>query len=150
MKLVIVCVAFLFLASLSICFAQEFSVRMIDARNGQALPNETVTVTFTEHELKGLTGKTDASGTVAFQLSTPIPLKVLVRNYDLYPCYQLTSVNTKTLMQSGIVSRCSKQDQACRCNFSKRVSEIKANAGQIVLLARPETLWEKIQARLWE
>jgi hypothetical protein len=152
MKRVIMCAALLFPASLSICSAQEFSVCLVDARNGHPLPNETVTITFTENEssLKGLTVKTDANGTATFQLSTPLPPNVLVRNYDLYPCYQLTSTNTQALKQSGLVSRCSKQDQACRCNFSKEASEIKANPGQIVLLARPETVWEKIQARLWE
>lgn len=75
MKRVIMCAALLFPASLSICSAQEFSVRLVDARNGHPLPNETVTITFTENEssLKGLTVKTDANGTATFQLSTPLP-----------------------------------------------------------------------------
>jgi hypothetical protein len=152
MRRVITFVALLFPVSLSICSAQEYSVLLIDARNGHPLPNESVTVTFTENERspKGFTVKTDANGTASFQLPTPLPPNVLVRNYDLYPCYQLTSANTQALKQFGLVSRCSKQDQACRCNFSKEASEIKAKPGQIVLLARPETVWEKIQARLWE
>lgn len=144
--------AFLFLLSLSICSAQEFSVRLIDARNGRPLSNETVTITFTENQstLKGFTVKTDSNGTATFQLPTPLPPNVLVRNYGLYPCYKLTSTDTAALKKSGLVSRCSKPDQACRCDFGKEVGEIKANPGQIVLLARPETLWEKIQARLSE
>jgi hypothetical protein len=148
----IVSIAILLLLSFSICSAQEFSVRLVDARNGQPLSNETLTITFTENQsaLKGLTVKTDANGNATFHLPTPLPPNVLVRNYDLYPCYQLTSANTQALKQSGLVSRCSKQDQACRCNFSKEASEIEPKPGQIVLLARPETLWEKIQARLSE
>jgi hypothetical protein len=152
MKRVIISVSLLLLPSLSICSGQDFSVRLIDARNGHPLPHETVTITFTENQksLKGFTVKIDANGTATFQLPAPLPPDVLVRNYDLYPCYQLTSANTQALQQSGIVSRCSKRDQACLCDFSKEASEIKATPGQIVLLARPATLWEKIQARLWE
>jgi hypothetical protein len=150
MKRVIVCVALLFPASLSVCSAQEFSVLLIDACNGHPLPNETVTVTFTENDRapKGFTVKTDANGTATFQLPTPLPPNVPVRNYDLYPCYQLTPANTRALKKYGLVSRCSKQDQACQCNLSKEASEIKANPGQIVLLARPETLWESLVAEL--
>src|ERR1700724_2180864 len=110
MNRVIMHVALLFTASLSICCAQEFSVRLIDARNGHPLPNETVTVSFTENErsLKLFNVKTDANGTATFQLPTPLPPNVLVRNYDLYPCYHLTSAHTPALQQSGLVSRCSK------------------------------------------
>ena len=146
----IISVAFLVLLSLSICYAQEFSVRLIDARNGHPLSNETVTITFTENQkaLKGFSVKTDAHGSAAFQLPSPLPPNVLVRNYHLYPCYNWTSTNTELLKQSGLVSRCSKEDQECRCVFDKEASEIKAKPGEIVLLARPETLWEKIQARL--
>jgi hypothetical protein len=152
MKRAIMHVGFLFTASLATCCAQEFTVRLIDARNGHPLPNETVTVSFTENErsLKLINVKTDANGIATFLLPTPLPPNVLVRNYRLYPCYQLTSANTQALKQSGLVSRCSKADQACRCNFSKEAGEIKANPGQTVLFARPETLWEKVQARLWE
>jgi hypothetical protein len=76
MKRVIINVAFLFTASLSICSAQTFSVRLIDARNGHPLPNETITVSFTENErsLKLFNVKTDANGTATFQLPTPLPL----------------------------------------------------------------------------
>src|SRR5260370_28102062 len=121
MKRAIMFVALLFPASLSICAAQEFSVLLIDARNGRPLPNEAITVTFTENDRspKGFTVKTDANGTATLQLPAPLPPNILVRNYDLYPCYQLTSSDTQTLKKSGLVSRCSKQNQACRCKFSK-------------------------------
>jgi len=152
MMRLMISVLLLLLAGLSISSAQDFSVRLIDVRNGRPLPHETVTITFTENQrsLKGFTVKTDANGTATFQLPVPLPPDVLVRNYDLYPCYLLTSANTQALKLSGIVSRCSQKDQACRCDFSKEASEIKPSPGQIVLLARPQTLWEKIQARLWE
>lgn len=152
MKRTILSIATLLLLGFSICSAQEFSVRLIDARNGQPLPNKALTITFTENEraLKGFTVRTDVNGNANFHLPTPLPPNVLVRNYDLYPCYQLTAANTQDLQQSGLVSRYSQQEQACRFNFSKEASEIKAKPCQIILLARPETLWEKIQARLWE
>jgi len=105
MKRAIMCVALLLPAVFQTCSAQEFSVRLVDARNGRPLPNETVTITFTENERssKGFTVKTDAKGTATFRLPTPLPPNVLVRNYDLYPCYRQTSANTQVLKQSGLV-----------------------------------------------
>lgn len=133
--------------------AQDFSVQLIDARNGHPLPNRPVTVTFIREGAKSFEGfslKTDANGTAVFRLPSPVPQHVQLNAYDLYPCYQLTTLDVPALKESGIVSRCSKESQACQCNFSKEVDGIKATPGQILLFARPETLWERIQARLWE
>jgi hypothetical protein len=133
--------------------AQDFSVQLIDARNGHLLPNRPVTVSFIRDGAKSFEGfslKTDANGTAVFRLPSPVPHHIQLNAYDLYPCYQVTTLDVTALKEVGIVSRCSKQSQACQCNFSKEVDGIKATPGQIQLFARPETFWERIQARLWE
>ena len=133
--------------------AQDLSVQLIDARDGHPLPNRPLTVTFIREGAESFDGfslKTDASGKAVFRLPSPIPHHVQLNAYDLYPCYQLTTLDVGVLKTAGIVSRCSKQSQACRCNFSKEADGMKATPGQILLFARPETLWERIQAYLWE
>ena len=94
MKSRLIFVSLLFFAQMSICSAQDFSVRLIDVRNGRPFPNQTVTIQYRKItggslDFETLAIKTDANGSATFQLPTPTPPKVSVTAYDLYPCYDL-------------------------------------------------------------
>src|SRR5438067_10693590 len=95
-------VSFLLFAEMSICSAQDFSVRLIDVRNGRPFPNQTVTIQYRKiaggsSAFETFAIKTDANGSVSFQLPSPAPPKVNVTAYDLYPCYSLLPIDTHQL-----------------------------------------------------
>ena len=46
MKCKLIFISLLFFAHASICTAQDFSVRLIDVRNGRPFPNQTVTIQY--------------------------------------------------------------------------------------------------------
>ena len=144
----------LFLAQTSICSAQDFSVRLIDVGNGRPFPNQTVTIQYRKTaegslDFETFAIKTDVNGTVTFQLP-PTPQKVSVTAYDLYPCYSLLPNDTRQLKEFGLTSHCSKPSQGCRCKFSNQANQVKARPGEVVLLARPMTHWEKFLRHIWE
>jgi hypothetical protein len=143
------------LAQASICTAQDFSVRLIDVRNGRPFPNQTVTIQYRKiaagsSEFETFAIKTDANGVATVQLPTPTPPKVSVTAYDLYPCYDLLPTDTQQIKEFGLASHCSKPTQSCRCKFSKQANQIKAGPGEVVLLARPVTRWERFLQHIWE
>lgn len=143
------------IAQVPICPAQDFSVRLINVRNGRPFPNQTVTIQYRKTveeslDFETLTVKTDENGSAIFHLPVPMPRKVSVTTFDLYPCYDLQPNDTQQLRKLGVASHCSKPSQGCRCKFSKQASQIKARPGEIVLLARPLTLREKLSRHIWE
>jgi hypothetical protein len=151
----LIVVSLLFLAHTSIGSAQELSVRLADVRNGRPFPNQTVTIQYRKivggsATFETFTIRTDSNGSASFQLPTPVPPKINVTAYDLYPCYSLLPIDTQQLWETGIASHCSKSSQGCRCKFSKEADRIKAKAGEIVLLARPTTRWERFREHIWE
>jgi hypothetical protein len=154
MKCKLIFISLLFFARASICTAQEFSVRLLDVRNGRPFPNQTVTIQYRKtagrsSDFETFAIKTDANGGATFQLPTPTP-KVSVTAYDLYPCYELLPTDTQQIREFGLASHCSKSAQGCRCKFSQRVNQIKARPGEVVLLARPVTRWERFLQHIWE
>jgi len=125
----LILVSLLFLSHMSICSAQDFSVRLIDVRNGRPFPNQTVTIQYRKIAGGSLAFetfaiKTDANGSASFQLPTAAPPKVNVTAYDLYPCYSLLPIDTQQLREIGIASHCSKPSQGCRRKFSKQADQI--------------------------
>ena len=139
------------------CLAQDITVRVLDVRNGQALSNGTVRVQFhvpLVSELQTLEGKTGSDGIAKFRLPEPMPPKIAVQvtneNPRLYPCYSLLLQETQTVVHDGFLSRCSKPQQKCYCTFSKQVSQIQTKPGELVLLVRPFTAWEKFLSHVWE
>jgi len=148
-------VSFLLFAEMSICSAQDFSVRLVDVRNGRPFPNQTVTIQYRKIaggllDFETFTIKADANGSAAFKLPSPTPPKVSITAYDLYPCYDLQPTDTQQLREFGLATHCSKPSQGCRCKFSKQASQTKARPGEVVLLARPVTRWEKFLQHIWE
>ncbi len=148
----------LFLGTLGhvpICSAQEVTVLALDVRTGNPLANETVSMQFhiaQVPELQELEVKTRADGKAQFHLPTPIPSKISVYlpNRRLYPCSVLSGVDTQQVIADGLVSRCSKPTQGCRCKFGKWITQFRTTPGELVLLARPVTSWERFLWHIWE
>ena len=153
MKCRLIFVSLLFFVQVSICSAQGFSVRLIDVHNGRPFPNQTVTIQYrkiAEELVETFAVKTDANGSATFQLPLPTPSHVSVTAYDLYPCYSLLPLDTQQLIKFGLASHCSKPPQGCRCKFNKQANQIKTRPGEVVLLARPVTRWERFLQHIWE
>jgi hypothetical protein len=135
--------------------APDMGVRLVDVRNGRVFANEIVNVQFhvpRTPELQTLEQKTGTDGTAKFRLPEPLPASIVVfaTNERLYPCSSRDGINTQKIIHEGLVSRCSKSTQGCRCKFSRQVSEIQNKAGELVLFARPVTRWEKFLQHIWE
>jgi hypothetical protein len=140
------CLAFVFCAYVN-RFGTGIVVRLADVHNGRPFPNQTVTIQYRKivggsAAFETFTIRTDSNGSASFQLPTPVPPKVNVTAYDLYPCYSLLPIDTQQLRETGIASHCSTPSQGCRCRFSREADQIKARPGEVVLLARPVTRWE--------
>src|SRR5215469_4071068 len=120
----LICAGFLLLTGLAgqtTTPANQITVRVIDIRNGQVVANEEVNVQFHtgNSQLQRLDGKTGSDGTVGFLLPEPIPATISVMaSTQRYPCYSLLPVETDRILRDGMLSRCSKPSQGCRCKFS--------------------------------
>ncbi|MGO9084971.1 MAG: hypothetical protein ACLQBK_07095 [Candidatus Sulfotelmatobacter sp.] len=145
---------------LHVCAAHDVAVRLVDARNGQVFASETVSLQFsvgngvTSHQ-ETLEAKTGIDGVARFRLPEPPPLKFTVWPNRLYICADLFCsdfgvIDTQQVIHAGCVSRCSKPGHGCRCKFGKQVSQLQPTPGEVVLLVRPVTAWERFWWRFLE
>lgn len=152
--------AFLMLASslgrVPVCWAQDITIRLLDVRNARPLANETVNVQFhvaREDDIRMLKAKTGPDGTTTLRLPEPMPqaIFVLAGYPDLYPCSALSTIDTHQVISEGLVSRCCKPVQQCRCKFGKQILQLHARPGELILLARPMTWFERFTNKfdLW-
>jgi hypothetical protein len=145
--------ALLFLIRLTVCWAQDVSVRLIDVRSGHPILGRPVTIQYKKSvgpTFETETVITDSHGEAIVQLPNPAPKDISIVAYGLYPCYNFQPIETRLLIESGAAPHCVKPSQACHCKFNKQVNDIKAKPGQMILLARPFTGWEKFLQRIWE
>lgn len=135
------------------CLAQELRVRLLDVRNLRPVANQTITVQFHisgTPELQSLEEKTDGDGVASFVLPNTIGEEISVHDSQLYPCYSLAPIKTQEIFSEGVLSRCSKPSQGCRCTFGKQVSSLTTSSGELVILARPFTKSERVRSHIWE
>lgn len=137
--------------------AQEITVRLIDCRSGTPYADKLVTIQFF-HRVNTLQpewkAKTRANGTVEFELPKPPTLFSVFPGTgdDLYPCSDMVFKPTDfdRIISEGVVSRCSKKTQGCRCKFGKALEEIRTRPHELVILTRPITVGEHIRWHIWE
>ena len=139
---------------------QEVTVRLLDCRSGTPYADKLISVGLfhpaNTPQPPDLKAKTAVDGTVAFRLpkmARPGLFRVFPgTGNDLYPCSPMVFYPTdlNRIMSDGIVSRCSKKVQGCRCKFGKAVAEIHSRPGELVILARPITLGEKIRWSIYQ
>jgi hypothetical protein len=137
-------------------FAQEIAVKVLDCRNGMPYADRLVTFGFfgTEKnpQIPDLKAKTAANGTATFHLSEGMPAQFMVfpgTRKDLYPCSTLLPIDVHRIISEGLVSRCSKNVQGCRCKFGKAVAGIHSQPGELVIFARPITRGERVRWSIW-
>jgi len=140
---------FLGVALVSNCSAQEISVLLLDARNGHPYAHKTVYLQFRSGSKalpESLKAETEDNGVAHFHLPDLRPISVEVSDGDhrLYPCSPLTPVQVDEIAATGIVGRCSKSRDGCRCRFGHQIEMLPRTPGQYVLLVRPATFWERL------
>jgi len=152
-------VVLLFVAAISqlrICSAQEIAVRLVDARDGRVFASEMVSLQFSvNRHQETLEAKTGVDGVARFRLPEPPPIKFTVSPNHLYICADLFCsdswiIDTQQVVHAGCVSRCSKPGHGCRCKSGKQVSQLQSTPGELVLLVRPVSAWERFWWRFLE
>ena len=133
------------------CSAQEIAVRLIDASNGHVFANETMNLQFEDPQsphYDPLAVKTGTDGVARFRLPESPPSKFRLWANGFCLCSDVFPVDTQLVIHEGLVPRCSKPKQGCRCRFGRQVSQLPPTPGEVVLLVRPITGWDKFWWRL--
>jgi hypothetical protein len=138
----------------------EITVRLLDCRSGTPYADKLVTIQFFHAENTtqppDMKARTAADGTVVFSLPEMTPpglFKVFPgTSNDLYPCSDMVFKPTDLdrIISEGVVSRCSKKTQGCRCKFGKALADIHTRPHELVILTRPITVGERIRWHIWE
>jgi hypothetical protein len=143
------------------CSAQDIAVRLIDSRSGRVFAGEPVSLQFrvgigvNSHQ-ETLEATTGADGVARFRLPESPPSTFRVFPNHLYLCADLFcgvypyQEDTQQVVHDGCVSSCSKTGRGCRCKFGKWASQLRPTPGEIVLLVRPITAWERFWWRFLE
>jgi hypothetical protein len=129
------------------CFAQEVTIHVINANDGHPLQNQEVKVNFLYDKGDKLPAKydatlrdeTDADGKAQFAFPEPAPAHTSVRiliDWGRWRCGCRVLANTQDILEKGIVE--SIPDRR------KLASSIKAKSGEIVVVARPLSLFWRV------
>jgi hypothetical protein len=131
------------------CLAQSVTVRVISVEDGRPMQKQKVWLNL--WYFKGerpaanydpnLGGETDANGKVQFQFPEPAPAHFSVKvdlTSEYWDCGCLVLGTTKDLIQKGIVG------PMPRAKLEKPDAAFKAVPDEILILARPFTLFERI------
>jgi hypothetical protein len=137
-----------------LCLAQLVTIRVIDVRNGHPVTNRQVSLSLLyakDEKIPAkdgatLRGKTDSSGQAEFRLPEPRPPQVYawadVTSSEHWWCVCSVLVETQDLIQKGYVAL----QPGPWAN--KKPSSTKAVPAEIIFLARPWNLLERILAPL--
>ena len=125
----------------SICFAQQVSIRVVSSSDGKPLLGWKVNVFFVDPSqgkdaVKGSQYfQTDANGMVQLTLPQPIPERLDVYAFPQTDKWYASAIrgDTATVMQKGTQSK----------GISSH-GNVSANPGEILILARRITVWDKI------
>jgi|SRR5215471_1162597 len=136
--------------------AQDIKIRLLDCRSGIPYGARAVRIGFFHPdgapEIPDLKEQTAADGSAVFHFSEKLPSQFIVfpgTGKDLYPCSTLLPFDRRKVISKGIVSRCSKKVQGCRCKFGKAVEEVHSDPGELVIFARPITRGERLRWSIW-
>src|SRR5215510_15541673 len=140
---------FVFAAVFSNCAAQDISVHLLDARDARPYAHKAVYLQFRSANdvlPASLNAETETNGVAYFHLpdSHPKSVEVLYGDHRLYPCSPVTPVEVDKIAATGVVARCSKSQDGCRCRFGQQVKTLAGTPGQYVLLVRPAKFWERL------
>jgi len=139
---------FVVLFSLSSCFAQVVTIRVVNANNGQGLRKQQVYVSLLYEKGESVPEKydanlsllTDANGEVRFALPNPAPahMSASVRLPEHWLCGCGVLVTTGEVISRGIVG------PGAAAGIGRPATPAKAAPGEILILARPLSFWERL------
>jgi hypothetical protein len=130
-------------------FSQVLTIRVINAANGSPLPRERASISLLyEGNEKAPAGyqsvlelETDSNGEARFKLPMPPPAHLSVRvrlTSEHWRCGCAALVSTQAIMKEGLVV------PVARHTSGGSLHPVKAEAGQILFLARRLTFLERI------
>lgn len=127
----------------STCFAQELTIRVVNAKDGKPLPKESVTVQFLGQAAAPppLQLHTDQTGNARFEVPTPSPKVLSVRvvlTSEHWHCACLVMTETAKVVRDGVTQAPPSKDEP------PSRSNLIAKPGEIVIVARSFTLLEKL------
>jgi hypothetical protein len=134
----------------ALCHAQVITIRMVNVKSKQPLAGQSIKVNLiydkdTDRPARydgSLTVKPDASGKAEFTLPTPRPSHLWVAadfTLDRWLCGCSGLIATEDIAQTGVV-----------VDGALWHERLKAKPGEIILGARPFTLWERLTYRFRE
>jgi hypothetical protein len=126
------------------CFAQPLTVRHLNSKSGHGVAKQSVTVQFWYDNPAAapstVNTETDSNGEAQVSVPEPTPphlnVKVTLTSEHWYCTCWLMTVTEKVL-QNGIV-------QTARTNDANSSNGVKAKPGEVLFLARPFTLFERL------
>ncbi len=143
------------LLSARVVFAEEIVVRLVDVRNGAGEKNCSVALLSSTSskpaQQRWLTKRVDtgADGRARFSITAPLPSFVLT-DVNLHDCLQCGPLGVmpigdilRTGMMSGMDGRNRRGERYCRPDL-KKLEEITAKPGEIVIFVRRLSFWEKL------
>lgn len=156
MRQAIAWVALLFLVFPLGASAQDITMRLIDAKSGKPLRKVPVTMfawngpsTFPPDNVpKGevvMHGTTDKEGRAVFHLPQPTPEHIgfsVGTPWDFAGCWRLRDLSPETVLRSGVVAHYN----VSQCGKSS--VQVSANPGEVVILEKKLTLWEKMRREI--
>jgi hypothetical protein len=121
---------------------QILRVHIVNTKDGKPLKNETVTVSFLyegEQPAPPLQLQTDQNGEAVFNLPEPAPMDLDIRvklKSEYWHCGCMALVVPKDIIQKGFTTA------------TEASGGLKPGPGEILFVARPYSLWERILAPL--
>ena len=138
---------FVALFSLGSCFAQVVTIRIVNPNNGKPLHGRQVSVSLRYEKGESVPEKydanlnlvTDANGEVRFALPNPAPryISAEVSLPEIWGCCGLLAT-TDEVIRVGIVG------PVGTVGSGRSAPPAKAVPGEILFLARPPSLWERL------
>jgi len=124
------------------CLAQQVTVRVVDIKNGQPLKGEKVVIQFfaAHPSLSPTTVQTDVNGETHFVVPNPTPEYVDVHVFlksEHWHCGCWVYARTNRVLQQGVV-------QSPATKMRQGIQEAAGKPGEIVIVARPLTFFEKL------
>ncbi len=122
----------------SLVFAQDLTVRLIDGNDGKPLQKQILLAYLGEGP--GIQATTSADGTAVFHLPTPIPDRVLisVENGKLHGC-AYGGFSAHRIIETGLVAE-------NNCDPKRKfLPKFAAKPGEVIIFARFLHWWERMQ-----
>jgi hypothetical protein len=131
--------------------AQDLTIRVIDARSGKPLRRVDVAVVSwngpptSPKDKLAMDGTTDSEGRVLFRLPQPLRAHIgfeVGDPWDLAGCWHVRGASPEAVLRYGLVADYNES----KCGKSK--VKVSARPGEVIIVERKLTTWEKMRREL--